>query len=126
MALQKGIENLYGIKFDYHRITDVHIIIADNGIQLRMTTASYADEEARRSGKEPIKTVNIIDNADFALTPFYMLLKAKFADFADAKDVFEEKAEPAGRVIYTQQTQRGKLISQKEENAGSATEGEIE
>ena len=116
MGLNKGIENQYGINFDYHRINDVHIIVTENGIQVRMTVSSYVNEHARRTGKAAYKTVNIIDGADFALTPFYLLLKAKFADFADAADVFEEvQQEERRRMVYTTQTLQGRLISQTEE-----------
>lgn len=116
MGLNKGIENQYGINFDYHRINDVHIIVTESGIQVRMTVSSYVNEHARRNGKAAYKTVNIIDGADFALTPFYLLLKAKFADFADAADVFEEvQQEERRRMVYTTQTLQGRLISQTEE-----------
>lgn len=116
MGLNKGIENQYGINFDYHRINDVHIIVTESGIQVRMTVSSYVNEYARRNGKAAYKTVNIIDGADFALTPFYLLLKAKFADFADAADVFEEvQQEERRRMVYTTQTLQGRLISQTEE-----------
>ena len=116
MGLNKGIENQYGINFDYHRINDVHIIVTESGIQVRMTVSSYVNEHARRNGKAAYKTVNIIDGADFALTPFYLLLKAKFADFADAADVFEEvQQEERRRMVYTTQTLQGRLISQTAE-----------
>lgn len=116
MALSKGIENMFGISFSYHKLNDVHIIIGDDGIQLRMTVASYVNKEARDEGKQPFLSENIIDGADFALTPFYKLLKAKFADYADAQDVFEDKQENPRRAVYTQQTLQGKLISQREED----------
>lgn len=117
MALVKGIETQYGSAFNYHKISDVRIITDDKGVSLRITVDSYLNKEARQSGKKPVKTVNIISNADFALTAFYALLKAKFADFADSTDDFEVLSERVSDVVtLTQQTPQGELISQTREN----------
>ena len=121
MALVKGIENIYGAKFSYHKLSDVRIAVTENGIQVRMIVDSYVDKQARMDGKQAVRTENIIENADFALTPFYMLLKAKFEDFAGSEDDFEdawktnELDEANKKIIYTQQTVQGKLISKREE-----------
>lgn len=64
MTLVKGIENSYGVKFSYHKLDNVRIVVTDNGIQLRMTVASYVDKAARVAGKKPIRTENIIEGAD--------------------------------------------------------------
>ena len=118
MALVKGIENSYGVKFSYHKIDNVKIVVTDKGIQLRMTVDSYVDKDARKNGKKPVRTENIIEGADFALTPFYMLLKAKFADYADADDDFIDdwKETKPAKITYTQQTPQGDLISHYEES----------
>lgn len=121
MAIVKGIENIYGAKFSYHKLSDVRIAVTANGIQLRMIVESYMDKDARKTGKQPVRTENIIENADFALTPFYKLLKAKFADYAGSEDDFEdswktnELEETKKKITYTQQTVQGKLISKYEE-----------
>lgn len=123
MALVKGIENLYGTKFNYHKLDNIKIVVTNNGIQLRMTVDSYVDKEARMAGKKPVRTENIIEGADFALTPFYMLLKAKFADFNDAQDDFDDawKGALTPQIIYTQQTPQGELISKTYEGEEEAT-----
>ena len=117
MALTKGIENIYGASFNYHKISDVKIVVSDNGIQLRIIVDSFVDKDARKAGKKPVRTENIIEGADFALTPFYMLLKAKFGDFADATDDFDDawKNKVTPQVIYTQQTPQGELLSKYRE-----------
>lgn len=117
MALTKGIENIYGASFNYHKISDVKIVVSDNGIQLRIIVDSFVDKDARKAGKKPVRTENIIEGADFALTPFYMLLKAKFGDFADASDDFDDawKNKVTPQVIYTQQTPQGELLSKYRE-----------
>lgn len=87
MAIQKEVENEYGAKFDYHKIRDVRITANDKtGITLVITVDSYLDKDARINGKEPSIRQCIISGADFALTPFYALLKAKFPDFTGGKD----------------------------------------
>ncbi len=118
MALTKGIENIYGASFNYHKISDVKIVVSDNGIQLRIIVDSFVDKDARKAGKKPVRTENIIEGADFALTPFYMLLKAKFGDFADATDDFDDawKNKLTPQVIYTQQTPQGELLSKYRES----------
>lgn len=118
MALTKGIENIYGASFNYHKISDVKIVVSDNGIQLRIIVDSFVDKDARKAGKKPVRTENIIEGADFALTPFYMLLKAKFGDFADATDDFDDawKNKVTPQVIYTQQTPQGELLSKYRES----------
>lgn len=121
MALVKGIENIYGAKFSYHKLSDVRIAVTENGIQVRMIVDSYIDKQARVDGKQAVRTENIIENADFALTPFYMLLKAKFADYAEAEDDFSTdwktngQEETKKKITYTQQTVQGKLLSKREE-----------
>lgn len=86
MALIKEIENSYGVTFNYHKIGDVRILKTKAGTQLRITVESYLDKEARRNGKQPIKTEAIIEHAEFALDPFYALLKAKFPEFSGLDD----------------------------------------
>lgn len=117
MAIVKGIENIYGAKFSYHKLSDVRIAVTANGIQLRMIVESYMDKDARKTGKQPVRTENIIENADFALTPFYKLLKAKFEDYAGSEDDFEDSWKPAAdkNIVLTQQTPQGQLISKHEE-----------
>ena len=86
MAINKKIENEYGAEFEYHKIREVKIKNTKNGIQLIMTVDSYLDKQARIANKSPTTRECIINNADFALQPFYALLKAKFPDFKLAHD----------------------------------------
>ena len=116
MAVVKGIENVYGAEFSYHAIQSVSIMRIQNELQLRIVVASWINKEARKEGKKPVLTENIIQNADFALEPFYALLKAKFEDYSGADDDWEvvsgKKQLPA---VYTQQTPAGEIISRHEE-----------
>lgn len=111
MALKKGIESLYGIEFSYHKVVQVRILSGKDGVQLRIVTASWRDKQARIEGRQPIVTENVIENASFALTPFYALLKAKFPDFSEAEDDWETFARSTRPTVCTQQTSEGKLIS---------------
>lgn len=118
MAIDKAVKNEYGAAFKYHKIHDVRIVNdAGKGIQIFMTVYSYLDKQARIDGKQPTIRQCIIDNADFAMTPFYALLKAKFADFAGEDDMdnsFKEQRE-AGPVKLIEQTLNGKLLNKKVE-----------
>lgn len=87
MAIKKDIENEYGADFNYHKIKKVTIENDEkNGIILNMEVYSYKDKEARISGKMPTVKNCIIYGADFAMQPFYALLKAKFPSYSSGKD----------------------------------------
>lgn len=117
MAINKELENQYQVKFNYHKIHSVRILTDEDGIQLRIVTASYANKEARKNGAKAVLTENIIQNADFAMNPFYALLKAKFPSFSDGLDDFDDAWKSApGRVLYAQQTMEGQTIQQWTEN----------
>ena len=130
MAIDKAVENEYGAKFDYHKIKEVRIVNnEDAGIQIFMTVYSYLDKQARIDGKQPTVRQCIIDNADFAMTPFYALLKAKFTDFAGADDMDNSfKGEKAARPVkLIEQTLNGKLLKKSiEEVQVEADEGQEE
>lgn len=117
MAIQKQIRNEYAAVFTYHRISDVEIFTVDGDVQLRIVTESYIDKEARKNGARAIKTENIIEHADFALTPFYALLKAKFPMFFEGTDDFDDdwKEKPVKKACFTQQTADGKLLQKWQE-----------
>ena len=118
MAIDKEVENEYGAAFKYHKIKEVRVVNdANRGIQIFITVYSYLDKQARIDGKQPTVRQCIIDNADFAMTPFYALLKAKFLDFAGADDMdnsFKGERE-AGPVKLIEQTLNGKLLNKKVE-----------
>lgn len=118
MAIDKEVENEYGAAFKYHKIKEVRIVNdANKGITIFMTVYSYLDKQARIDGKQPTVRQCIIDNADFAMTPFYALLKAKFTDFAGIDDMdnsFKGERE-AGPVKLIEQTLSGKLLNKKVE-----------
>lgn len=118
MAIQKNVLTEFNTEFKYHKIVEVNILSNDNGIQLRIVTDSYLDKESRQKGARAIRMENIISGADFAFSPFYNLLKAKFPMFADGDDDFEDswKGVEKPEVMYTQQTPRGELINQWKEN----------
>lgn len=112
MAIEKEIENEYQAKFNYHKISEVRLFNIDGDIQLHIMTESYVSKEARMSGAKAVKTENIIQHADFAMTPFYALLKAKFPLFKDGIDLLEdnEVQETKPETEYVQQTPAGNLI----------------
>lgn len=118
MAIKSNIENEFGADFNYHKIKEVRIINDDKiGIQLVMYVYSWLDKQARIDGKQPTIRQCIIDNADFAMTPFYALLKAKFPEFADGADDMDNSFKKAkkGVVQFIQQTEHGDLINARKE-----------
>jgi len=90
MAIDKQVENEYGAKFTYHKLREVRIVNDDKiGVQLVLTVQSWLDKSARIEGKKPTTRQCIIMAADFAFTPFYQILKAKFPEFASGADDFD-------------------------------------
>ena len=124
MAIDKKVENEHGAFFEYHKIKDVRIINDERkGIQIFMTVQSFIDKRARIDGKQPTVRQCIINNADFALTPFYALLKAKFPDFNGNDDMDNSfkcrvNNDP---VKLIEQTLDGKLINKVVENEGTGS-----
>lgn len=116
MAITKDIKNEYQATFKYHKISDVSILNVDGRTQLRITVKSYVDKEARKNEARAVITENIIENADFAMTPFYALLKAKFPVFNGTDDFDDEwKNKDESHARFTQQSPDGSLIAQWEE-----------
>lgn len=125
MAIKKSIQNEYGADFVYHKISEVRIINNGGDIQVRMVVESYLDEESRRSGKAATRTENIIQHADFAMTPFYALLKAKFPQYQDAEDLMNDEETDRQTAVMTRQTESGKLLDQWVE-PGETEEGDTD
>ena len=129
MAIDKAVENEFGAEFFYHKLREIRIINDDNiGVQVTMTVYSWLNKEARIEGKQPTIRQCIISNADFAMTPFYALLKAKFPEFNKGEDDFDNsfkktapEEEPA-EVMYTSQTGRGELLNRFIEDKTSERE----
>lgn len=132
MAIGKAVENEYGAQFNYHKLREVRIINDDNiGVQLTLTVYSWLDKKSRIEGKQPTVRQCIISNADFAVDPFYALLKAKFPDFAKGEDDMDNsfkavKADvaKAGKAavrdvakvpVFTMQTAQGNLMKRWKE-----------
>lgn len=123
MAISKEIENEYGVKFNYHKIADVRLLITEDNIQLKMKVDSYANKQARIDGKHPISQIYVIDNVDFALQPFYMLLKNKF-NVINGDDDFdnsfkEHKVHPR---TFSRQSLMSGLLERWQEDTGEAVE----
>lgn len=120
MAIKKDVENEYGTEFNYHKIRDVRITASDkDGIVLNMTVESYKDKEARVAGKAPTVRQCIIYGADFAMSPFYSLLKAKFPEFKNSDDDFDNsfKGEEVKRnPLFSESNVRGVINRWEEEN----------
>lgn len=114
MAINKDVENEYGAEFNYHKLREVRIINDDKvGIQLSMTVYSWINKEARIARKVPCVRRCIINGADFAMTPFYALLKTKFPEFTDGIDDFDNdfKGNPAASApVFFEQTADGKTF----------------
>lgn len=117
MAINKDLDTEYGVQFTYHKIREVRIINDENGVQLTITVNSWINKQARIEGKRPCIRQCIIQGADFAMNPFYALLKAKFTDFTAGADDFNNdfKKENIKPVELTEQTTDGKLLSRKVE-----------
>ena len=119
MAINKGVENEYGAQFFYHKLRDVRVINDEKkGVQVVMTVYSWLDKEARINGKEPCVRQCIINGADFAMTPFYALLKAKFPEFTTGDNDYDNsfKQIPDAVPEYFEQTGHGSLINKWREN----------
>ncbi len=120
MGIKKDIENEFRANFNYHKIAEVTIFKQGRDMQLRIITESYVDKAARLAGARAVKVENIIQHADFAMTPFYALLKAKFPMFANGIDDFDDDIEPLQESqpapFFTQQTASGDLIDHWNEN----------
>lgn len=96
MAVENAVENEYGAQFTYHKLREVRIVNDDKiGVQLTLTVQSWLDKPARISGKQPTTRQCIIMAADFAMTPFYALLKAKFPEFTSGADDFDNSFKEA-------------------------------
>ena len=124
MAINKGVENEYGAEFTYHKLREVRIINDDkNGTQVVMNVYSWINKQARIDGKQPTVRQCIIDNADFALTPFYALLKAKFNEFEGNDDFNNDFKGKQGKlpVRLIEQTINGKLIKKEIENESTGS-----
>jgi hypothetical protein len=133
MAIDKQVENEYGAQFTYHKLREVRVINDDaTGVQLVLTVQSWLNKQARIDGREPTVRQCIIMHADFAMTPFYALLKAKFPDFAEGTDDFDNdfkavkapdgKAAGKPDVEYSMQTVQGQLLKRWKEEAADAVD----
>lgn len=113
MAIIKGVENEYGIEFNYHKLREVRLVNDGDSVQLVLTVYSWIDKQARIDGKQPCMRQCIINGADFALNPFYALLKAKFSEFTsgenDFDDAFKGERQPVAPEFYDQ-TMQGQLF----------------
>ena len=121
MAINKAVENEYGAEFTYHKLREVRLVNDEKiGIQLVMTVYSWINKQARIDGKEPTVRQCIIHGADFALTPFYTLLKAKFPEFTDGANDFNNDSPVGGwyHSCITQQTDLGRKICKHYEPLG--------
>lgn len=140
MAIGKAVENEFGAQFNYHKLREVRIINDDNiGVQLTLTVYSWLDKKSRIEGKQPTIRQCIISNADFAVDPFYALLKAKFPDFAKGDDDMDNsfkalKADAAKAPVrnaakvpvFTMQTAHGDLMKRwKEEPEAVVEDAEV-
>lgn len=128
MAILKDVENEYGVEFHYHKLREVRVINDGDCVQLVLTVYSWIDKQARIDGKQPCARQCIINGADFALNPFYALLKAKFNEFTngenDFDDAFKGDRKPVEPEFYDQ-TMQGQLFkSWKEVPEGQEPESE--
>lgn len=113
MAILKDVGNEFGIDFHYHKLREVRVTNDDKGVQLVLTIYSWADKQARIDGKQPCLRQCIIDGADFAMTPFYALLKAKFDEFNGGENDFDNSfkgGDKAPHPVFYDQTAQGKLF----------------
>ena len=132
MAIDKAVENEYGAQFTYHKLREVRIINDDEiGVQLTLTVHSWINKQARIDGKRPTVRQCIIMAADFAMTPFYALLKAKFSEFAQGVDDFDNSFKPEAAEAHPEfisQNTQGHVFerhTEKTEEAADVTEEEV-
>lgn len=121
MAINHPVENEYGAQFNYHKLREIRIINSEKiGVQLTLTVESWLDKQARIDGKQPTVRQCVIQGADFAMTPFYALLKAKFAEFGPGADDFDNSfkgEKQSGDTEYIMQTTHGQIINRRREAA---------
>lgn len=119
MAIDKQVENEYGAKFAYHKLREVRIVNADGiGVQLTLTVQSWINKEARIEGKKPTTRQCIIMAADFAMTPFYQLLKAKFPEFEEGADDMDNSfkgEQPEKKPEFISQSNTGHVFDRWQE-----------
>lgn len=120
MAIDKQVENEYGVKFTYHKLREVRIVNDDNiGVQLVLTVQSWIDKQARIDGKQPTVRQCIIMAADFAMTPFYQLLKAKFPEFEEGADDMDngfKGEQPEQKPEFISQSNTGRVFNRFKES----------
>ena len=124
MAINKLLTGEDGFNRTYHKIQDVHILIDDAGkIQLQIIVASWKDKQARKDGKTALARQCSIVGADFAMSPFYALLKAKFPDYNDGNDDFDDawKIKNTQPAIFVMQSKEGKLLDKRIEEEKDGT-----
>jgi len=126
MAIIKEIPTEYGVNFNYHKISEVKIINTDNDTQVRIIVSSYADEEARKQNKTPVKKECIIQNGEFALQAFYSLLKTYFPDYKDGEDELTKKEETAYALRVVEQSFTSNNYKVIEQEAEPTTEAKPE
>lgn len=130
MAINHPVENEYGAQFTYHKLREIRIINSDKiGVQLTLTVESWLDKQARIDGKQSTVRQCVIMGADFAMTPFYTLLKAKFAEFGPGADDFDNSfkdSEKSGDTEYIMQTTHGKIINRRREAAPAEAQEETD
>ena len=113
MAILKDVENEYGVEFHYHKLREVRVINDGDCVQLVLTVYSWIDKQARIDGKQPCARQCIINGADFALNPFYALLKAKFSEFTNGENDFDDAFKGNRKPVepeFFDQTPQGKLF----------------
>ena len=128
MAIENAVENEYGVDFMYHKIREVRVINDDQiGVQLTMTVYSWRDKAARIEGKQPTVRQCIISGENFALSPFYILLKSKFPEFTEGSDDFDNsfKALAESEPQFFETSGNGKLINKWVEKSASEAADEI-
>lgn len=113
MAILKDVENEYGVEFHYHKLREVRVINDGDCVQLILTVYSWINKQARIDGKQPCARQCIINGADFALNPFYALLKAKFNEFTNGENDFDDAFKGDRKPVepeFFDQTPQGKLF----------------
>ena len=130
MAIDMPVENEYGAQFNYHKLREVRIINSEKtGVQLTLTVDSWLNKQARIDGKHPTVRQCVIQGADFAMTPFYALLKAKFVEFGPGADDFDnsfKNENKSGDTEYIMQTTHGEVITRRREAAPAETQEETD
>ncbi len=124
MALIVGLENEFGGRFNYHKISRVTFDFSDEG-SVNVYLSSYQDEEARKDGRMALLSELKVRNVSGSkiLKEIYKLIKDKFPVFKDACDELGYSGKKASKTKHYEMFSAGHFSSWMEDDASSGDDG---